>query len=55
MHSDGRVVEYPGAGDLTAAAADQEPFWLDLLGVSDQHADWLERIFGLHPLVVEDA
>ena len=55
VHSDGRVVEDPRAGELTAAAADQQPFWLDLPGVSEQHADWLERIFGLHPLVVEDA
>ena len=45
----------PGAGDLTAAAAGQEPFWLDLSGVSAEHADWLEHVFGLHPLVVEDA
>jgi magnesium transporter len=55
VHADGRVVEDPGAGDLTAAAADSEPFWLDLPGVSEQHAGWLEHIFGLHPLVVEDA
>jgi magnesium transporter len=54
VHSDGRVVEDPGARDLTAAA-DQEPFWLDLPGVSEQQAAWLEQIFGLHPLVVEDA
>jgi magnesium transporter len=55
VHSDGRVVENPRAAALTAAAADQEPFWLDLSGVSEQQAGWLEQIFGLHPLVVEDA
>jgi magnesium transporter len=35
--------------------AGQEPFWLDLPGVSHQQAGWLEHVFGLHPLVVEDA
>jgi magnesium transporter len=56
VYSDGRVVEDPRAGDLTtAAAADHEPFWLDLLGVSEQQAGWLKDIFRLHPLVVEDA
>jgi magnesium transporter len=55
VHADGRVVDDPRDGDLTTAAAGQEPFWLDLPGVSQQHADWLEHIFGLHPLVVEDA
>ncbi len=55
VQSDGHVVDDPRTGDLTAAAADQEPFWLDLPGVSQQYASWLEDIFGLHPLVVEDA
>jgi magnesium transporter len=56
VHSDGHVVEDPGARDLTAAAAaDQEPFWLDLPSLSEQQAGWLEQIFRLHPLVVEDA
>ena len=52
---DGRVVDDPHEADLTAAMAGQEPFWLDLPGVSHQQAGWLEHVFGLHPLVVEDA
>jgi magnesium transporter len=55
VRSDGRVVEDPGAAELTAAAGGQEPFWLDLTGVSPQQADWLQHVLGLHPLVVEDA
>jgi magnesium transporter len=55
VHVDGRVVEDPHEADLTAAVAGQEPFWLDLPGVSHQQAGWLEHVFGLHPLVVEDA
>jgi Mg2+ and Co2+ transporter CorA len=55
VHSDGHIVADPSAADLTAAAAGREPFWLDLPGVSQQQAGWLEDIFGLHPLVVEDA
>jgi magnesium transporter len=55
VHADGRVIEDPAPADLTAAAAGPEPFWLDLPGVSPQQGDGLERILGLHPLVVEDA
>jgi magnesium transporter len=55
VHSDGHIVADPSEADLTAAAAGHEPFWLDLPGVSQQQAGWLEDIFGLHPLVVEDA
>ena len=55
VHADGRVVDDPSEADQTAAASGREPFWLDLPAVSQQQAGWLEHIFGLHPLVVEDA
>jgi magnesium transporter len=48
-------VDYGAVNTVSETASGQEPFWLDLPAVSQQQAGWLEHIFGLHPLVVEDA
>jgi magnesium transporter len=55
VRPDGTVLVDPQEEDLNALAGQQAPFWLDLPDVSPELAGWLERVLGLHPLVIEDA
>jgi len=49
-----QVLDRIDRAQIDALREREEYFWLDLVGAGEEELAELERVFGLHPLAMED-